>query len=77
MLSSLNQAVLLGFGGWLVIQGQLPLGSGLIVFSGLLQQFSSQVTRVAGIINSVQQSLIAARRGPAVPVPLPSTRNIW
>lgn len=62
MLSSLNQAVLLGYGGWLVIQGRLPLGSGLIVFSGLLQQFSSQVTRVAGIINSVQQSLTGARR---------------
>ena len=62
MLSSLNQAVLLGYGGWLVIQGALPLGGGLIVFSGLLQQFSSQVTRVAGIINSVQQSLTGARR---------------
>ncbi|MCE9606306.1 MAG: ABC transporter ATP-binding protein/permease [Planctomycetia bacterium] len=62
MLSALNQAVLLGYGGWLVIEGRLPLGSGLIVFSGLLQQFSSQVTRVAGIINSVQQSLTGARR---------------
>jgi len=62
MLSALNQAVLLGYGGWLVIHGELPLGSGLIVFSGLLQQFSSQVTRVAGIINSVQQSLTGARR---------------
>ena len=62
MLSALNQGVLLGYGGWLVIQGALPLGSGLIVFSGLLQQFSAQVTRVAGIINSVQQSLTGARR---------------
>jgi len=62
MLSALNQGVLLGYGGWLVIQGELPLGSGLIVFSGLLQQFSAQVTRVAGIINSVQQSLTGARR---------------
>lgn len=62
MLSALNQTVLLGYGGWLVIEGRLPLGSGLIVFSGLLQQFSSQVTRVAGIINSVQQSLTGARR---------------
>ncbi|MGC3970151.1 MAG: ABC transporter ATP-binding protein [Pirellulales bacterium] len=50
------------------------------MFSGLLQQFSAQVTRVAGIINSVQQSLTGARRvfeildapveirSPAVPV---------
>lgn len=83
MLSALNQAVLLGYGGWLVIQGALPLGTGLIVFSGLLQQFSAQVTRVAGIINSVQQSLTGARRvfeildapveirSPADPVPEP------
>lgn len=62
MLSALNQAILLGYGGWLVIQGQLPLGSGLIVFSGLLTQFSAQVTRVTTIVNSVQQSLTGARR---------------
>jgi ATP-binding cassette subfamily B protein len=58
----LNQAILLGYGGWLVIEGALPLGSGLIVFSGLLTQFSAQVTRVTGIVNSVQQSLTGARR---------------
>lgn len=62
MLSNLNQAILLGYGGWLVIQGRLPLGSGLIVFSGLLTQFSAQVTRVTAIVNSVQQSLTGARR---------------
>jgi len=62
MLSALNQAILLGYGGWLVIQGRLPLGSGLIVFSGLLTQFSAQVTRVTTIVNSVQQSLTGARR---------------
>jgi ATP-binding cassette subfamily B protein len=62
MLSALNQAILLGYGGWLVIQGELPLGSGLIVFSGLLTQFSAQVTRVTTIVNSVQQSLTGARR---------------
>lgn len=62
MLSTLNQAILLGYGGYLVIQGKLPLGTGLIVFSGLLQQFSAQVTRVTGIVNSVQQSLTGAQR---------------
>ena len=62
MLSAVNQAVLLGYGGRLVIEGRLPLGSGLIVFSGLLHSFSSQVTRVAAIINSVQQCFTGARR---------------
>src|SRR5688572_7408516 len=54
--------ILLGYGGWLVMQGQLPLGTGLIVFAGLLEQFSGQVNNVAAIVNSAQQSLIGARR---------------
>jgi len=54
--------ILLGYGGWLVIHGSLPLGAGLVVFAGLLEQFSGQVNNVANIVNSVQQSLIGARR---------------
>lgn len=61
-LTRINMMVLLGYGGWLVIQGQLPLGAGLVVFVGLLEQFSGQVNNVATIVNSVQQSLIGARR---------------
>lgn len=61
-LTRINMMVLLGYGGWLVIQDRLPLGSGLIVFAGLLEQFSGQVNNVANIVNSVQQSLIGARR---------------
>jgi ATP-binding cassette subfamily B protein len=61
-LTRINMMVLLGYGGWLVIQGRLPLGTGLVVFAGLLEQFSGQVNNVATIANSVQQSLIGARR---------------
>ena len=61
-LTRINMMVLLGYGGWLVAQGRLPLGTGLIVFAGLLEQFSGQVNNVANIVNSVQQSLIGARR---------------
>ena len=61
-LTRINMMVLLGYGGWLVIQGQLPLGTGLVVFAGLLEQFSGQVNNVATLVNSVQQSLIGARR---------------
>ncbi len=62
LLTRVNMLVLLGYGGWLVIEGQLPLGAGLIVFAGLLEQFSGQVNQVANVVNSVQQSLIGARR---------------
>jgi ATP-binding cassette subfamily B protein len=61
-LTRINMMVLLGYGGWLVVQGQLPLGAGLVVFAGLLEQFSGQVNNIATIVNSVQQSLIGARR---------------
>jgi len=61
-LTRINMMVLLGYGGWLVIQGELPLGTGLVVFAGLLDQFSGQVNQVATLVNSVQQSLVGARR---------------
>jgi ATP-binding cassette subfamily B protein len=61
-LTRINMMVLLGYGGWLVIQGQLPLGTGLVVFAGLLEQFSGQVNNLTTIVNSVQQSLIGSRR---------------
>ena len=61
-LTRINMMVLLGYGGWLVAHDRLPLGTGLVVFAGLLEQFSGQVNNVAGIVNSVQQSLIGARR---------------
>jgi ABC-type multidrug transport system fused ATPase/permease subunit len=61
-LTRVNMMVLLGYGGWLVVKGQLPLGAGLVVFAGLLEQFSGQVNNIATIVNSVQQSLIGARR---------------
>ena len=61
-LTRVNMMVLLGYGGWLVVQDRLPLGAGLVVFAGLLEQFSGQVNNVVNVVNSVQQSLIGARR---------------
>ena len=61
-LTRINMMVLLGYGGWLFVQGKLPLGAGLVVFAGLLEQFSGQVNNIATIVNSIQQSLIGARR---------------
>jgi ATP-binding cassette subfamily B protein len=62
LLSQLSLVVLFGYGGWLYVKGQIPLGSGLVVFAGLLQQFNGQVATISTIANSVQQSLAAARR---------------
>ena len=62
LLSQCSLVVLFAYGGWLYVQGQIPLGSGLLVFAGLLQQFNGQVATISTIANSVQQSLAAARR---------------
>jgi ATP-binding cassette subfamily B protein len=61
-ITQINITVLLLYGGYLVIHGELPLGGGMVVFAGLLQQFSGQVANIAGIANSAQQSLAGARR---------------
>src|SRR5450755_723396 len=60
-ITELNIGILLFYGGWLVAHHAMTLGD-LIVFAGLLQQFSSQVASMAGIINTLQQSLIGAAR---------------
>jgi ABC-type multidrug transport system fused ATPase/permease subunit len=62
MLSQLSLVILFAFGGWLYVQGKIPLGGGMLVFAGLLQQFTAQVANISTIANSVQQSLAAARR---------------
>jgi len=61
-LSQINLVILLGYGGSLVIKGEFPLGTGLIAFAGILQQFSTQVGNIATIANSMQESLTGARR---------------
>jgi ATP-binding cassette subfamily B protein len=62
MLSHLSLVILFAFGGWLYVHGKIPLGGGLVVFAGLLQQFTGQVANISTLANSVQQSLAAARR---------------
>ena len=62
MLSQLSLVILFAYGGWLYVQGKVSLGSGLVVFAALLQQFTGQVATISTIANSVQQSLASARR---------------
>ena len=62
LLSQLSLVILFAYGGWLYVQGRIPLGTGLVVFAGLMQQFNGQVANITTIANSVQQSFTAARR---------------
>jgi ATP-binding cassette subfamily B protein len=62
LLTQFNIFVLLAYGGHLAIAGELPLGTGMVVFAGLLQQFSGQISNIAQIANTIQQSLAGARR---------------
>jgi len=61
-ISQFNQWILLSYGGYLVIQGSLPLGTGLMAFAIILQQFAGQITTIGTIANSLQESLTGARR---------------
>ncbi|TWU56144.1 ABC transporter ATP-binding protein [Rubripirellula reticaptiva] len=61
-LTQVNLVILLIYGGYLTSIGTLALGTGLIVYAGLLQQFSNQVGNLSGLAGSIQQSLTGARR---------------
>ena len=61
-LTQINQLVLIGYGGALVIQGQVPLGAGLFVFANLIHEFANQVGHIINIANTVQSSLTGAER---------------
>lgn len=62
VLSQTSLVILFAYGGWLYVNGKIPLGAGLVVFAGLLQQFTGQVANLSTIANSVQQSLTSSRR---------------
>ena len=62
LLSHLNLLVLLGYGGYLVMQGEILLGEGLFVFANLLNQFATQIGQIANISNTIQSSLTGAER---------------
>ena len=61
-LTQVNLFILLLYGGWLVMHGEIPLGTGLVVFASLLGNFSAQVNQMAQISNTMQQCLTGARR---------------
>jgi ATP-binding cassette subfamily B protein len=61
-LSQANIIVLLGYGGWLAVRGEIGIGTGLVGFAAILQQFSGQIAGIGNIANSMQQCLRASQR---------------
>jgi len=86
-ITQINIFIALLYGGYLVIRDEFPLGLGLVVFVGLVQQFSAQVQNLATVNNTALQSLTGARRvfeildapveiqTPARPVVLPAAHG--
>jgi ATP-binding cassette subfamily B protein len=86
-LTQINMLVLIGYGGYLVVHGSIPLGAGLFVMANLLHEFAAQVGNITNIANTIQSSLIGAERvfqvldapvaipNPANPVPLGRARG--
>jgi len=61
-LAMSNLTVLLVYGGYLVSCDRLAVDQGLVVFAGLLQQFSTQIGNLARITGTIQRSLVGASR---------------
>ena len=61
-LTQINQMIVIGYGGVLVIRGELPLGAGLFVFANLIHEFANQVGQIINIASSIQSSLTGAER---------------
>lgn len=61
-LTQINMLILIGYGGWLVIHGEMALGSGLFVFANLLHEFANQVGQITAVANTIQASLVGAQR---------------
>jgi ATP-binding cassette subfamily B protein len=86
-LSQANILVLLAYGGTLAVRGEIGIGTGLVAFAAILQQFSGQLAGIGNIANTAQQCLRAAARvfeildtpihieSPAQPVQLPNLRG--
>jgi len=67
-VTQINIAILLVYGGYLAVMREIsPDFPGItvgqmLVFAGLLQQFSAQVSNIATIADSMEQSITSARR---------------
>lgn len=72
-ITHVNMIAMIAYGGYLVVkfeQAHDPVTAAaagisvgqLLVFAGLLQQFSNQITNISTIVESIQRSLIGAQR---------------
>lgn len=61
-LSQANIIVLLAYGGLLAVRGEIGVGTGLIGFAAILQQFAGQIAGIGNIANTTQQCLRSAAR---------------
>ncbi len=61
-LSQANVVVLLAYGGILAARGEIGIGTGLVGFAAIIQQFAGQIAGIGNIANTAQQSLRAAAR---------------
>ena len=62
LLSQTNIIVLLGYGGLLAVRGEIGIGTGLVGFAAILQQFAGQIAGIGNIANTTQQCIRAAAR---------------
>jgi ATP-binding cassette subfamily B protein len=62
LLSQANIIVLLSYGGLLAVNGEIGIGTGLVGFAAILQQFAGQIAGIGNIANTTQQCIRSAAR---------------
>jgi ABC-type multidrug transport system fused ATPase/permease subunit len=61
LIANLGTVVIIGYGGWLVIQGKLTLGA-LVAFSTYVGQLAEPVRRIGNIIPAIAMAAAAGER---------------
>ena len=62
LMSQIGMIILLIYGGHLAMRGEIEIGTGLVVFASLLQQFSNQINSFSHLIATIQESFTGAQR---------------
>ncbi len=62
LMTQCNMLILIAYGGWLVIRGELALGAGMFVFANLMHEFANQIGHITNVMNTIQSSLVSAGR---------------
>ncbi len=75
MIKNLSLAVMVGTGGWMVVNGATTVGT-IASFVNYIRQFSRPLNQIASLYNSIQSALAGAERVFEIMDEVPEVRNV-